>query len=156
LKASGVRLMNTTARDLHALDLQANARLQGNAAQVDAQLSAGTGSRLKVAGSAPLTAEGAMDLRVSGTLEAGLVNPVLEARAQHASGTLSLNVTVTGPARAPDIGGTIDVAHGELRDYTQGLRVSDINAHLVGGKGVLSVASFSARAGAGQLHLTGT
>ena len=156
LKAAGVRLANDAARDLHALDLQASARLQGNAAQIDAQLSAGTGSRLKVSGVAPLAADGALNLKLSGALDAALVNPVLEAHAQHASGTLTVDVAVAGNARAPEIGGTIDLTRGELRDYTQGLRLSDISAHLVGSRGVLTVASWSARAGPGQLHVTGT
>lgn len=156
LRVTGLRLASSTARDLAAVDLQATARLIADAAQLDMQLSAGRASRLLLAGTAPLDASGALNLKVSGKLDAALANPMLEARGERAAGTLSVDATLTGPARAPEIGGAIELAHGDLRDYAQGLHLSDISAHLIAGQGLLRIASLTAHAAPGELSVTGT
>ena len=157
LKATGLRLASSTARDLAAVDLRATARLVADAAQLDAQVSTGRASRLRLAGTAPLDASGALNLKITGKLDAALANPMLEARGERATGTLSVNATLTGPVRAPEIGGTIELAHGDLRDYAQGVHLSDISAHLVAaGQGILRIASLTAHAAPGELSVTGT
>jgi len=156
LKATGLRLANSTARDLAALDVQASAHLTADGAQLDAHLSAGHSSQLALTGMAPLRTSGALNLKLTGRLDAAVVNPLLEARGERAAGTLALNATVSGAPRSPEIAGTIDVAHGDLRDYTQGAHLSDITGHLVASQGVLRIASLSARAAPGELSMTGT
>jgi translocation and assembly module TamB len=156
LKATGLRLANSTARDLAALDVQASARVTADGAQLDAHLSTSHSSQLALTGTAPLGASGALDLKLSGSLDAAVANPLLEARGERAAGTLALNVTVSGTPRSPEIGGTIDLTHGDLRDYSQGAHLSDISAHLVAAQGVLRIASLSARAAPGELSMTGT
>lgn len=155
-KATGLRLAGSTARDLAALDVHATARLTANAAQLDAQLSAGRASQLQLTGSAPLSANGALNLKLTGKLDAALANPVLEAHGERAAGTLAVNVTVTGAPRSPDIGGTIDLTHGDLRDYAQGLHLAEITARLVASQGIVRLASLTARAPPGQLSMVGT
>ena len=154
--ATGVRAANAGARDLHVVDLHARAQLSGDAAQLDAQLGAGPTSQLSLTGRAPLSADGALNLKLQGKVDAALANPLLEARGERANGTLSVDATVTGAARAPEVGGTVDLAHGEVRDYVQGVHLSDITAHLVGEHGTLRVTRLTARAGPGQVSLTGT
>lgn len=156
VKATGLRFAGSTVRDLHAVDLHATAHLKGNAAQLDAQLSAGGASQLTLAGNAPLGAVGALNIKLSGKLDAALANSILEARGQRAEGALSVDATVTGNPRSPEIGGTIDLAQGDLRDYTQGVHLSGITAHLVGSQGTLRIASLVAHASPGQLSMTGT
>lgn len=156
VQAGQLRFAHPTVRDLQALGVQATARLQGNAAQLDAHLSGAGNSQLALTGSAPLSAEGTLDLRLEGKIDAALANPVLEARGERAAGTLSVSASVTGPVRAPQIGGTIDLAHGDLRDYTQGIHVSDITAHLIGSQGTLRIANLTARAVPGQISMDGT
>lgn len=155
-KATGLRLASSTARDLAALDVHATARLTADAAQVDAHLSAGRASQLTLTGTAPLSANGTLNLKLTGKLDAALANPMLEARGERAAGALAVNATVTGAPRSPEIGGTIDLTHGELRDYAQGVHLADITARLVGGQGILRIASLTARAAAGELSMTGT
>ena len=156
VKSAGLRFAGTTVRDLHAVDLHATAHLKGNAAQLEAQLSAGDSSALTLAGNAPLDAAGAVNLKLSGKLDAALANPMLEARGQRAEGALSVDATVTGTPRAPEIGGTVDLAQGDVRDYTQGVHLSGITAHFVGSHGTLKIASLVAHATPGQLSMTGT
>jgi translocation and assembly module TamB len=156
LKATGLRLANSTARDLAALDVQASAHLTADGAQLDAHLSTGHSSQLALTGVAPLGTSGALNLKLAGRLDAAVVNPLLEARGERAAGTIAVNATVSGVPRSPEIAGTIDVAHGDLRDYTQGAHLSDITGHLVASQGVLRITSLSARAAPGELAMTGT
>jgi translocation and assembly module TamB len=97
-----------------------------------------------------------LNLKLSGKLDAALANPILEARGQRAEGALTVDATVTGNPRAPEIGGTVDLAQGDVRDYTQGVHLSGITAHLVGDHGTLKIASLVAHAAPGQLSMTGT
>ena len=156
LKATAVRLANSTARDLTALDVESSARLTADRAQLDARLSAGHSSQLALTGTAPLSAGGALNLKLTGKVDAAVVNPLLEARGERAAGTLVLNATVSGAPRSPSIAGTIDLTHGDLRDYAQGAHLSDISARLVASQGILRIASLSARAPPGELSMTGT
>ena len=156
VKATGLRFAGSAVRDLHAVDVHATAHLKDNSAQLDAQLSAGGASQLALAGNAPLGAVGALNLKLSGKLDAALANPILEARGQRAEGALSIDATVTGNPRSPEIGGTIDLAQGDIRDYTQGVHLSGITAHLVGSQGTLKIESLVAHASPGQLSVTGT
>ena len=151
VKANGLRLAGTAARDLAALDVQATARLMGQAAQLDGHVTAG-GSRLTLNGGVPLSADGPLSLRVTGSLDAALANPMLEARGQRAGGTLAVNAAVTGTPRAPQLEGTVDLTHGDLRDYAQSLHLADITAHIVASQGVLNIASLTARAATGPDH----
>lgn len=154
--ATGVRPGNDAARELHALDLHARVRLADGAAQVDANLSAGQSSQLTLSGTAPLALAGDLSLKLKGQLDAALANPLLEAHGERAAGTITIDATVTGPARSPEVGGTVDLARGEVRDYLQGIHLSDMTAHLTGDHGTLRIARFTARAAPGEVSMTGT
>ncbi|HTX24528.1 MAG TPA: translocation/assembly module TamB domain-containing protein [Steroidobacteraceae bacterium] len=156
LEVQALRFADTATRDLPLLNLHLNAQLQGTAAEVDAGLSAGSGSQLTLAGHAPLKGGDTVDLKLTGKLDAAFANPLLEAHGARAAGTLTVDATVTGEAQAPEIGGAIELAHGDLRDYGQGIHLGDITAHLVGGQGILRIASLTARAGSGEISMTGT
>jgi translocation and assembly module TamB len=156
LSVTGLRAATAGARDLQALDAHATARLTGDTAQLDAHVSAGRASQLTLTGNAPLNANGTLNLKLIGKLDMGLVNPLLEARGERAAGTLALNATVTGAPRAPEVGGTLDLTDGDVRDYVQGAHLSRITAHLVASQGNLQVESLTAHAGPGQLSMTGT
>jgi translocation and assembly module TamB len=156
LNGTGLRAASTGARDLQALDVHATARLTGDTAQLDAQLSAGRTSQLTLTGNAPLNATGTLNLKLSGRIDLGLLNPLLEARGERAAGALAVDATVTGAPLSPEVVGTLEVTNGDLRDYVQGGHLSSITAHLVASQGTLSVESLTARAGPGQLSMSGT
>jgi len=149
------RLRPNAARDLQAVDVNATARLMGQAARLDAHLKTGRDSQLALTGTMPLNVQGALDLRLNGKLDAELGNPWLEARGERLSGALTINATVTGAARSPKVGGTLDLANGDLRDYVQGVHLSSIGAHITGSGGILRIERLTARAGTGELALTG-
>jgi translocation and assembly module TamB len=153
LTVTGVRM--SAARDLQAVDIHGTAHLMGKAAQLDARLNAGRASELTLTGTTPLDTQGAFDLKLNGKLDAGLANPLLEARGERLAGDLTVNATVRGAVRSPEVGGTIDLANGDLRDYVQGAHLSNITAHLTGNQGTLRIEGLTAHVGPGELALTG-
>lgn len=153
LTVAGLRA--SAARDLPAIDVHGTARLAGKLAHLQAQLNAGHASRLTLAGTAPLDIQGAIDLKLNGKLDAGFANPVLEARGERMTGDVTVDATVTGALRSPEVGGTLDLANGDLRDYVQGAHLSNITAHVTGSHGLLKIERLTARAGRGEIALTG-
>jgi len=156
LLATGMQLADDAALGLPALDLEASARLQGNTAEIDARLIGGAQSKLNVTGHAPLAADGELDLKIGGTLDVGMINPLLEARGQHAAGALAIDATVDGSVAAPEIGGTLTLTKGSVRDYVRGVSITDIAAQVVGSHGTLQIKSFTGSAAPGTLSMTGS
>jgi translocation and assembly module TamB len=153
---TGLKLANTATQGLAAVNAHGSARLRGQTADVFAELNAGSASRLTVSGRTPLNATGTVALKIAGKLDAALMNSALEARGERAAGTLTVKASVAGTAHEPQIRGVVELANGDLRDYSEGIHLGDINARLVGGRGVLKIASMTARAGPGQLSAKGT
>lgn len=156
VEATGIRGANDAARGLPALDLHADAQLTDNTAQVDAKLTAGSASRLTLNGNAPLAATGALNLKLAGNLDIGLLNPLLEASGKHVTGALTIDTTVTGTAASPEIGGTVLLANGSVRDYTQGINLTDVTGKFTGSHGTLEIESLTARAAPGNVSIAGT
>jgi translocation and assembly module TamB len=156
LTATGVTLSDETAFGLPALDARASARLTGDGATIDAQLTAGTRSHLNLTGQAPVGGAGHLDLKINGNLDIAMVNPLLEARGQQAAGEISVDATVGGRIADPQIGGTVSVSKGSIRDYARGLSLSDISTVMVGSEGTLQIKSFTATAAPGTVSMSGT
>ena len=156
LQLTGLKLANPAAQGLPAVNIRGSAHFRGRSARVLAELDAGSGSRLTMSGTAPLGTTGAVALRMGGRMDVALMNSILEARGERAGGTLTVDAHVSGTAHEPQIRGNVRLANGDLRDYAEGVHLEDINARLVGGRGVLRIASMTARAGPGQLSATGT
>ncbi len=153
--ATDIRLGDDSALGLPSLESQVTAQLHGDTADIDASLSAGSGSKLSVTGRAPLSADGALDLKINGNLDVGMINPVLEARGQHASGQLDVDAKVAGSVAVPDIEGAVNLTKGSIHDYARGIGLSDITAVIVGREGSLEIKSFSASAAPGTVTMTG-
>jgi translocation and assembly module TamB len=156
LEALGMRSANDVALGIPAADLRADAQLMENTALVDAGLKAGSASNLTLKGHAPLSGDGALDLKFTGHLDAGLFNPLMEASGKHVAGALTIDTTVTGAAATPEIGGTVRLANGSVRDYTQGINLTDITGEFTGSHGTLRVDKLTARAAPGNVSITGT
>jgi translocation and assembly module TamB len=155
LTAKGLASSDDAAFGLPALDLNATAKLAGDSANIDARLVAGSDSSLSVVGRVPLAAAGSWDFKVGGTLDVGVINPILEARGQHATGQLRVDATVAGSVQEPKIGGTVNLTKGTLRDYAHGVSLTDITAEIVGSEGTLQIKSFTAAAAPGTVSMTG-
>ncbi len=156
LRLTGLKLANAAAQGLPAVNIHGSARFRGRTADVFAELVAGSQSQLTMRGRAPLSTTGTVALRMAGHMDVALMNSILEARGERAAGALTVNATVSGTAHDPQIRGVVQLANGDLRDYAEGIHLDDINARLLGGRGVLRIASMTARAGPGRLSAKGT
>jgi translocation and assembly module TamB len=154
--ANAVRFADDAATGLPALDIHGRAQLADDTASLDATLTAGAGSQVTATGTAPLNSNGALNLKIGGKLDVGMVNPLLEARGLRAAGALTMDATVTGSSGAPRVEGGITLAEGSVRDYVRGVNLSNIQAQIVGGDAGLQIKSFSAKAGSGSVGMTGT
>ena len=156
LELTGVKLAKQAAQGLPAVNMRSSLQFHGQSANILAQLNAGSQSRMTMSGRAPLNMTGTVALKLAGRLDMALMNSILEQRGERAGGTLTVNASVSGAAREPQIRGVVQLANGDLRDYAQGAHLDHINARLVGGRGILKIASMTARAGPGQLSANGT
>jgi translocation and assembly module TamB len=156
ISAHGLRSASEEAVGFPALDITAGANLTGGAAAIEARLNAGSASSLTIAGTAPLNTEDAFNLKILGTLDIGVANPLLEARGIHVDGRLSVDATLGGNTGAPQLRGAITLAQGNLRDYARGFNLTHINAVVSGSEGTLQIKSFNATAAAGTVAVSGS
>jgi translocation and assembly module TamB len=156
LRLTGLKLANAEAQGLPAVNMRGSARFSGRTASLFAELDAGSQSRLTMRGRAPLSTSGTVALRMAGRMDVALMNSILEARGERAGGTLTVDASVSGTAHEPQIRGVVQLTNGDVRDYAEGAHLENINARLVGGRGILKIASMTARAGPGQLSANGT
>jgi translocation and assembly module TamB len=156
-QALGVQAKIAVAQGLPAADLRADANLDGTNADLNVQLNAGSNSKVAMTGRAPLTAGGTADLKLAGALDLALANPILEAGGRHVAGTVVIDTTVKGTTANPQIAGTVQLADGGVRDYTQGISLTDITGRLSGDQGgLLRIEKLTAKAAPGTISIQGT
>ena len=154
LDVAGLQVLTGAGRAVPPANLTATATLNGKSAQVDARLAAGS-ARLNVGGQAPLGI-GPLALRANGVLDLALLDPILTANGRRARGRLTLDGTVGGTTSAPQVAGTAQLAGGEIQDFTQGLRITDIAATIRGEGDTVRIVSLNGRAGQGTISASGT
>jgi translocation and assembly module TamB len=156
LDATGLRMADDAALGIPPADLRMDAHLKENTADLTARINAGPGSQLSAVGKVPIALDGAVDLKIKGNVEIGLINPLLEARGLRATGQLEFDTAVSGSVTEPQIGGSVELTQATLRDYRRGISLSDIQAQIVGNQAALEVKSFTASAAPGRLSMVGT
>ncbi len=139
-----------------AAGFQATARLHGSWAEIEASFSAGNTATLRVAGRASLDGTGTLDLTIAGRTDLALLDPFLLAEGRRARGTVTLDVTARGTLDQPRLAGTARLADGEIQDYIQGVHITDIAADVEMANGVVRIARFIGKAGAGTVAVSGT
>ena len=153
--ANGVRLRAGPGRALPAAALAGTVQLGGAAARVDMRLTAGNAVQLAVTGQAPLGA-GALNLRAAGRVDLAVLDPVLTPGGRRARGRVQLDAGVTGTAAAPRLAGTATLAGGELQDFGQGVRITNLAASLRADGDSVRIVSLQGRAGPGTVAASGT
>jgi translocation and assembly module TamB len=111
---------------------------------------------VSVDGELPRTADGILALRVSGNVDAGMANGLLEASGRRATGRVVLDGRIAGTLQAPQISGRATLSDGDLRDYAAGVHVGAITAELEARRDQLVLTRFDARAGTGTLQASGS
>ena len=156
LAATGLHARSGPAASLQPVSLLATAALAGSTARIDAHLSGGPKLGFTASGTAPLAAGGALALHATGHTDLSLLDPILGASGQRAAGNLALDATISGAAASPRIAGTATLDHGEIQDFVQGARITDITARLAAAGDTVRIDTFTAKAGGGTLGATGS
>ena len=156
LGVTGLRARAGLGRGLPPANFDLTAQLAGGAARVDGRLAAGPNVRLAVTGTAPTSAAGPLDLRANGALDLAALDPLVAASGRRVRGRLALDGGVAGTVAAPRVSGTATLASGEVQDFTQGLRLTDIAALLRADGDTVRLASFTSRAGPGTISASGS
>lgn len=154
LDLAGLQMLTGPGRAVPPANLVATATLGGKTAQIDARLTAGS-ARLNLAGQAPLGA-GPLALRATGGLDLALLDPILTANGRRVRGRVTLDGTVNGTTSRPQVAGALQLANGEVQDFTQGLRITDIAATIRGEGDTIRIVSLTGRAGQGSISASGT
>ena len=153
LTATGLRMRTGPGRALPPANLTAAVQLQGKSANLDAHLLAGR-SNLAVTGRAPI-GQGELALRATGGVDLAMLDPILLAEGRRARGQVSLDAGVNGTLAAPQVNGTLTLANGEVQDFTQGVRISDLAATIQGTGDTIRIARFTGKAGPGTISAGG-
>ena len=155
LTARGLRASTGPGRSLPPTNLTATVALQGTAARVDANVTAGP-SHLALTGTAGLAAPTALDLRSTGAVDLAMTDPLLTPNGRRARGRLTLDATITGNAAAPRVAGNANLANGAFRDFAEGIDLSDISAAITADGGAVRLTRLAAKAGPGSIEANGT
>jgi translocation and assembly module TamB len=155
LTANGVHLRQGDGQGLPPANLMMNLTLLGTQGQVDAKLAAGQ-SHVTLTGKAPLSQNGALDLKAEGRVNFAMFDPLLAAQGRRVQGELSINAGVTGTIKAPRATGTMVLTNGDVADYTIGAHLSNLAAMLEASGETIRLSRFSGKAGPGTLGAGGT
>ena len=134
---------------LPLIDVDATGRFEGARTTLEATIAAGQAGRLKITGSAPLAAEGALDLAIKGNLDAGLANRSMSAAGRRLTGSVAVDGRLGGTAQQPQAYGSITLSNGSLQDAILGIRLDAIRARLIaqGDRATIESASATTRNG---------
>ncbi|MBV8888592.1 MAG: translocation/assembly module TamB domain-containing protein [Alphaproteobacteria bacterium] len=156
LDATGLHVRRGPGQAIPPANLAASADLTGSSAHIQARLTAGHSADLSVSGVAPLAAAGVLDLHAGGTVDLAMLDPLLSAQGRRMRGRLTLDAGVAGSPASPHVAGTAALAGGEVEDFGQGLRISDIGALIQAEGQTLRLVRFQGTAGPGTIAASGT
>jgi translocation and assembly module TamB len=140
-KFSAPQLKNS---GLPAIDVAAQGRISGKRTSVDADIAMGTTNRVKITGSAPLDAKGALDIAIKGGLDAGIANTMLSAGGQTVHGKAALDLRIAGQASSPIVDGAMTLSEGSFADPANGVAFDKIGARLEARGREINLASLQA------------
>jgi translocation and assembly module TamB len=116
---------------LPALDAIGSGRLAGARTSLDIAINAGTGTTARLTGSAPLAADGALDVKADGNLDARLANSMLSVSGRHAGGSVAVALQVRGTIAKPQAQGTVRLSGGQLTDDQTGFKLTGVTGTFV-------------------------
>ncbi len=130
-KITNLTAPQTRGTGLPAINAEGSGRLAGDRLSLEAALTAGQPNSVKISGTAPLTAAGQLDLKISGNVAAGLANRAMAAAGRRLAGSIAVDGRVTGTLERPQASGSITLANGAFEDANLGVSLKDMRARLV-------------------------
>jgi translocation and assembly module TamB len=151
-----VKLHTGPAAAMPPADLTASANVNGKAANITTQLSAGPNVSLAASGLVPLNKSGPLNLHVTGRTDLRLLDPILAAQGSVVRGIIAADFTVTGSATAPLANGNASLSDGSVEDIGSGLNLTHISAGIAAAGRRVDLQNFQATAGKGNISGHGT
>lgn len=157
VEATGLRMRTGPGASLPPANLIAAADLAAGQARINTRLTAGSATSIALTGSAPVSAAaGALDLHLDGRIDLTMLDPITMANGERVRGIVTTRLTISGTMSAPKLGGTVQLARGEVQDFAQGAHLTDINATINAEGDTIRIARLDARAAPGTMSVTGT
>jgi translocation and assembly module TamB len=141
----------TRSAGLPPIDIDAKGSLESSRTALEALISIGDAGSIRIAGDAPLTSTGPLDLAVRGAVDGGLANRSLSASGQRLTGSLALDGRVTGTVQQPRASGSLLLSNGSFQDAALGVRLDAITARLLAQNDRIVIESASAKTPNGGL-----
>jgi translocation and assembly module TamB len=129
----GLSAPATRSNGLPPLQLDANGRLGGGRATLDATLAGPRVGPIRATGSVPVDGEGALDLRVTGKVDLALANAQLGASGRRVAGFADIDARVMGPASKPQVQGGATLNGVSFTDAESGMKLTDLRGRIAGG-----------------------
>ncbi|MBY6239666.1 translocation/assembly module TamB domain-containing protein [Methylosinus sp. Sm6] len=145
IKLAKLSAPQTRTNGLPPIDISAHGALAGARTTLDADIALGSAGRIAVAGSAPLSATGVLDLAVKGAVDAKLADTALAAGGQTLRGKSNIDLRVSGAASAPQLAGAVTLRDGAFADPLNGVTLDHIDARLEGKGRELTIAQMTAQ-----------
>jgi translocation and assembly module TamB len=156
LTGRGLKVMTGSMGGLPAADIDANATLARDTAQLDAHVTAGTAIRLQLSGTAPMQPARPFALRLNGNADLAVLDPLLTANGRSARGQTTIDLALGGTLAAPQATGTVRLANGSVQDYVQGTHITELNGVIQAEGNTLRITQLTGKAGSGTLSVAGT
>jgi translocation and assembly module TamB len=156
LTGRGLKATTGSIGGLPAADIDANATLARDTAQLDAHVTAGTAVRLQLSGTTPLQPAKPFALRLNGNADLAVLDPLLTANGRSARGQTTIDLAVGGTLAAPQATGTVRLANGSVQDYVQGPHITELNGVIQAQGNTLRITQLTGKAGPGTLSVAGT
>ena len=156
LNAQNIKLRSGPASAMPAADLTGSAEVSGKAANVNATLTAGQDVALTAAGLVPLSADGPLNLHVTGRTDLRLLDLFVAGNETEVRGLVTADVMVTGTTVAPRVDGDATLDDGSVQDIGNGLNLTHMTARMQAAGPMITLQSFQATAGDGRITGHGT
>jgi translocation and assembly module TamB len=156
LAADDIRLHQGPAAALPPANFTADILLAGKTANISTKLRLGPDAALAADGLVPLNATGPISLHLTGTTDLRLLDPILAAQGTTIRGVITPDLTIAGTAAAPRASGAITLANGSVQNVASGLNLTRIAATLAAAGRLVTLQTFRATAGPGDITGHGT
>lgn len=159
IRVAGLRVADPSMASIPAANINATARMQGQAVRAQAQVNAGPSVQLNLeaAQTQGLGPAAPFEASVRGRLDLGqLARPFLAGGADRFAGRAQLDLRATGTVAEPQLAGTVVLSDGSYSNPLYGVRLDALSARLAAQGQRLIISSFSGRTvGGGTISAQG-
>ncbi|MEO9338180.1 translocation/assembly module TamB domain-containing protein [Mesorhizobium sp. SB112] len=136
---SGAATSQTRAAGIGALGIVSKGTFASNRLSFNATASDASGLNITGGGAVQIAGTPQLDLRFTGRVPFGFLGRQLAAQGMALTGNADVNVTVSGPATAPVIGGTIQSSGARFVSAANGIAVNDLALDVAINNGVATI-----------------